>query len=241
MKTSKILLLLLGAVLILALGFTVNWLAAGSGVYFGMLLFQAAGGVGVTTSYTMTWVPQYLLFDSGGNTPTALKCTVLGDGVIHDTVAAQLDLIPTIRMYGRVANHFMIPLADGIIKNKNLTIDMTTSAVGAINVYGFSFEEGDAYMSTLQQTVLANSGAEFRKFAYMVIPAMGATDYLNIEFEDGTVQRFEQEEVPSIAGFYQNLVAAQFVIDNVDGRIRMLQLIPAANRVVAVLRYTEAG
>lgn len=212
------------------------------GVIYGMLLFQAAGGVGVTTSYTMTWVPQFMLFDSGGNTPTSIKITVLGDGVIHDTVAAQLDLLGGgMRLLGRVANHFTIPLADGIIKGKNVTIDFTTSAVGAINVYGYSLEDGDTYVTTLQQTVLANSGMEFRKFAYLVIPAMGATDYVNIEFEDQAVQRFEQAELPSIAGFHQNLVAAQYIIDNIDGMMKMVQLIPAANRTVAVVRYVEAS
>jgi len=99
---------------------------------------------------------------------------------------------------------------------------------------------GNAYVTTLQQTVLANSGAEFRRFAYLVVPAMGATDYINVEFRDGTVQRFEQEEIPTIAGFYQNLVAAQYIIDNINQEIRMVQLIPAANRVVAVVRYVKA-
>lgn len=240
MKSFKFIVSLLGLVVLICASFFIeNWLA-GAGVVYSIFLFQAAGGVGVTTSYTMTYVPQYLIFNDGGNIPTGIKVTVLGDGIIHDTAAAQLPLIRAIRLYGNIANQYMIPLANGIIKGKNTTIDFTTSAVGAIDVYGVSFEEGDAYVTTLQQTVLANSGAEFRKWAYLCIPAMGATDYVNIEFEDGTVQRFEQEEIPTIAGNYQNLVAAQYIIDNIDARIRMLQLIPAANRTLGVMRYVQA-
>jgi len=208
---------------------------------YSILLFTAAGGVGVTTSVTLTYVPQYIFYDDGGNVPTSIRATVLGDGVIHDTVAAQIPMISHIRSFGFVANHHTHALANGLIKNKNLTIDFTTSAVGAIPVYGSSFEDGDAYMMTLQATVLANSGQEFSKFAYLAIPAMGATDYVNVEYEDGTVQRIDQPEFDIIAGFYQNFVAGQFIIDNIDGRIRKVQLIPAANRVVAVIRYAEAS
>lgn len=241
MKVLRILLFALAAIVITALFVGIDHLTHPDGIFYSILLFQAAGGVGVTTSYTMTYVPQYILWNDGGNAITSLKCTVLGEGVIHDSVTAQQALFPQIRMYGRVANVFTVPLTNGLIKNKNMTIDFTTSAVGAINVYGFSFEEGDAYVTCLQQTVLANSGTEFRKFAYLVIPAMGATDYVNIEFEDGTIQRFDQAELPSIAGFYQSLVTGQYIVDNVDARIRMLQLIPAANRTLAVFRYQKAS
>ena len=240
MKIIKGLLTVLLLVLVgLGAYYTQSLLIPFGGVVFGMFLFQAAGGAGVVTSHTMTWVPQYLFFVAAA-TPTALKCNVLGDGVIHDTVAAQLDLMPTIRQYGRIANAFNIPLSNGLIKGKNHTIDFTNAGAPAIDVYGYSMRTGNAYVTTLQQTVLANSGAEFRRFAYLVVPAMGATDYINVEFRDGTVQRFEQEEIPTIAGFYQNLVAAQYIIDNINQEIRMVQLIPAANRVVAVVRYVKA-
>lgn len=238
MKTLRAILFVLGVVVLTSLAFTVNY--DGDTIY-SILLFTAAGGVGVTTSYTMTYVPQYLIYDDGGNVPTSIRCTVLGDGVICDIVAAQIPMIDHIRALGVVANHSVIPLSDGLIKNKNMTIDFTTSAVGAINIYGSSFEEGDAYMMTLQATVLANSGQEFTKFAYLAIPGMGANDYVNIEFEDGTVQRFDQPEFDVICGFTQNFTAGQFIVDNIDGRIRKLQLIPAANRTVAVLRYAQAS
>jgi len=71
-------------------------------------------GVGVVTTFNLTWVPQYIHFVAGTQI-TGLKVTVLGDGVIMDLDAAGLSVLYNIRQFGQVINGYTVPLALSLI------------------------------------------------------------------------------------------------------------------------------
>ena len=192
-------------------------------------------GVGVVTTFNLTWVPQYIHFVAATQI-TGLKVTVLGDGVITDLDAAGLSALYNIRQYGQVANGYTIPLADGLIRGKNVEITVTNSAAQTPILYGVSQQAGSHYIQCLRQTALANSGVDIERFAYLAIPAVVAADVLNISYVDGLTQKVEAAELPAAANLYQS--ASLNIIDNVEGMIDMVQFTPAANRTIYVVRYS---
>lgn len=192
-------------------------------------------GVGIVTTFNLTWVPQYIHFVAGTQI-TGLKVSVLGDGVIMDLDAAGLSVLYNIRQYGKVTDGFTIPLANGLIRGKNVEITATNSAAQTPVLYGVSMAAGSRYIQCLRQTALANSGVEIEKFAYLGIPAIAVTDVLNITYVDGLTQKVEYAELPAMANVFQS--DSLKIIDNVEGMIDNVQFTPSANRTVYVVRYS---
>ena len=192
-------------------------------------------GAAVVTTFNLTYVPQYIHFVAATQI-TGLKVTVLGDGVIMDLDAAGLSALYNIRQYGQVTNGFTVPIADGLIPGKNVEITATNSAAQTPILYAISLQKGSAYIQCLRQTALANSGVVLEKFAYLAIPAIAAADVLNITYVDGLVTQVAHAELAAIGNLYQSGSLA--IIDNVEGMIDMVQLTPAANRTVYLVRYS---
>ena len=192
-------------------------------------------GVGVTSTFNLTYVPQYIHFVAATQI-TSMKVSVLGDGVITDLDAAGLSALYNIRQYGQVTNGYNIPLADGLIPNKNVEITVVNSAAQTPTLYAISLQKGSAYIQCLRQTALANSGVNIEKFAYLGIPAIAAGDIMNITYVDGLVSKVEPAELPAMSNLVQS--GSLNVIDNVEGFIDLVQFTPAANRTVYVVRYS---
>jgi len=140
-------------------------------------------GAVISTAYTfnLNFVPQYLFFVAAA-APTALKVSVFGDGVITDLDANGVTCIQNIRQNGRVTNGYLIPLANGLVVNKNTEIVYTTGGAVAIDLYGISLRQGDAYIQCLRQTALASSGVRVRKFAYLGWQNPEPADIINTIF-----------------------------------------------------------
>ena len=102
------------------------------------------------------------------------------------------------------------------------------------------FRSGDAYVQSLRQTVLANSGAEFTKFAFLGIPALAAADEINITFVDGLVHKYSLVDVLARLGMSQNQITTPGV-DNMNGELDIVSFIPTADRTVYVMRFAETG
>ena len=192
-------------------------------------------GVGVVSTFNLTWVPQYINFVAATQI-TGLKVTVLGDGVIMDLDAAGLSVLYNTRQYGQVTNGYSIPLADGLIRGKNVEITATNSAAQTPILYGSSMQAGERYIQCLRQTALANSGVTLSKFAYLGIPAIAAADVLNITYVDGLTQKVEAAELPFMANVFQS--GSLNIIDNIEMMIDEVQFTPAANRTIYVVRYS---
>lgn len=196
-------------------------------------------GAAVKTTINLNYLPQYLYFIAA-TALTAIKVTVAGDGVVTDLDAYGIANVSGIRRFGAVANSFLVPLANGFIPNRVVTIEITNSAAQTPAIYGLSLAKGDMYITNLKSTVLASSGMRFSKFAHLGIQQMATADQLSVEFQDGHVQDFESTELLGVYTLYSNEVDS-YNIDNVEQNIKSVKLIPAADRVVTVTKYAAVG
>ena len=205
-----------------------------------MRLGTIAAGVGTATTINAQFVPQFLYWNNA-TTLQGLRLSVLGDGVIIDLDTNGLNALKAVRMPGLVANGFLLPIANGIVKNKTIEIIATNGVAGAIDLYGVNIRNnGNVYFQSLKQTVLASSGETFEKFAFLGLPSLAAGDVLNVEFADGLVQKFDQVEAQAYLGLTQNAVSS-YGIDNFEGKVKRVMLTPAANEIVHVMRFAPVG
>jgi len=207
-----------------------------------MILGIIAGGAGVSTTIETTFLPQFIEFDAA--TPTSIRVNVLGDGVIWDVTAAAIPTLRSMRYYSQVsATRVVLPLANGLVKGKNVQITIVNSAAPAFTLYGSSVNNnGNIYIQALTQNVLASSGAQFQKFAFLALPSMVTADIMNISFQDGLVQQFDVFELPSLLQLTQGINGATIIaIDNFDGKIKLVQFTPVAAQLVFLVRFSAVG
>lgn len=193
-----------------------------------------------TTTWPMTWLPQFIFFVAT-TVPTMVKVSVFGDGVIADLDGDGCDALNSIKHVGQITNGYMINLADGIIKGKNVEISITNAVASTVDVYGIVLEDGDIYVQSLRQQALAGSGVEIRDFAYAAFPSAAEGDVWNITFEDETTHKFERAELNALLCLEENPVGTKYNIDNLDGTIRLVQFIPAATQTIYVVQFTAAS
>jgi hypothetical protein len=195
-------------------------------------------GAASVDTFDLTYVPEFLFY-AAGTQLTSLKVSVLGDGVICDLDGAGLSVVGTLGLFGQVTNGYIIPLADGLIKGKNVEIITTNSAAQTPVLYGVSNNYGSVYIQSLRSKALANSGAEFTKFAAWACPAIASGDILTVNYVDGFTANHEFAELPALASMTQNDATAD-ILNNFDGNIDSVQFTPAADRTVYTVRYSGA-
>lgn len=185
-----------------------------------MLIFTAPGGVGTAFAFNMTYVPEFLSYNHGGNQLTALRVETQEDGVLHDWTAAGLNAMNGFMKVGAMtANDTNLRLADGELRPKNVTISGVTSAVGAVAFYVASDNKGVSAFKSSNAAILALNPTLFEKFTAVFLPTMAtATDYAEITYDDGHVQRWEMEDLRRASSTYQQVEG--IIINNIDGRIK---------------------
>jgi len=198
-----------------------------------------AGGVGVVTTLQITYLPQFLSF-TVALTPTAMTIRVLGEGTNVDLDANGLDNFNGFLQLGRNADGYLYALANGLIKGKNVEITVTNNGVPAFDLFGSSQREGDVYITMQRQTILANSGVDFTDFLALAVEAAGATDQFVLTYEDGTTENALREEVQLLLQYTQNLVG-EFLIDNSNGILVKVNVLPAAQRIAYYAKYQPVG
>lgn len=196
-------------------------------------------GAGVETIISLNYVPQYLYFIAS-TVPQSIRVSVAGDGTTLDLDASAIAGVSGIRRYGAVANSYLIPVANGLISGKVTTITIVNGASITPDIYGFSLAQGDTYIVSQRQTVLASSGATLQKFAHLSIASAVDTDEITIGFQDGTVQKFAATELKGVYTLYSNETDS-FTIDNVEGNIVYVRIIPTTDRVVTWTKYQDVG
>jgi len=55
-----------------------------AGLISGMITFTAPGGVATPFTFNMTYLPEFLSWNDGGNALTSLRVETQEDGVLHD-------------------------------------------------------------------------------------------------------------------------------------------------------------
>jgi hypothetical protein len=200
-------------------------------------------GVGVVTNFDLTYVPQYIYYVAATQL-TQLQANVLGDGIITDLDGAGLSAFGKLRAQGNITNGYLIPLANGLIKGKNLRLSFTNSAAQTPTIYAVSFQNGQIYIQCVRQNALANSGIDLNGFAALSFANSGANDFWNVEFRDGTIARMLRDELQAWLSLTQvsNNNASDYMIDNIDSYIRNVNFVPVAAQTVYKLSYvTDVG
>lgn len=192
-----------------------------------------------TGTINLTYMPEYIAFVAA-TVPTQLRVTALGDGVICDLDANGINALNGADEVSRLANAFVIRLADGMIKGRNVEITITNAVASVLTVYGYSERKGIDYLQSIRQTILASSGVEFRDFGLLGLPALGAADTVDILYADGHNQRFMDVELNLLR--QQNSWNNTFeVIDNWDGRITSVNVIAATQQTAYLQRFAPVA
>ncbi len=234
-------LMVLGSAFMLGL-MAIELATAGTpGVSMAVALGTLTTGAGVVSTFNTTYVPKYVFYTAATQL-TGVKITVQGDGVIFDSDAPGLTSSGTIRQFGQVTNSFLITLANGFIPGKNVIWEFTNSGAQVPVIYVSSDEtaNGAMYLQLLRQAVLANSGQNFKDFATIALPSLGATDIVNILYNDGTQQQFNRLELQAYLTLTQNVNAALYTIDNFAGRIKTVNVLAGAAQTAYIQRWVSA-
>lgn len=201
---------------------------ASAGVISGMITFTAPGGIAAAFTFNMTYLPEFLGWNDGGNPLTSLRVETQEDGVLHDWTAAA---IAAQRGYMKVgaltANHQMVRLADGELRPKNVTISGVTSVAGAIAFSVASDNRGVVALKSSNAAILAANPTVFKKFTALFVPTAAAvTDRFEVEFEDGHTQNFGIEDLQRMSTDFQE--APAIVVNNITGYIKKVTVTCAA-------------
>jgi len=230
--------------------FSVIAIAAALSYYFGgeaglitaVALGTLTSGAAVVTTFNSTYLPKYMTYVAATQL-TGVKITAQGDGVIFDSDAVGLNHLGVIRLQGQATTQYVFTLANGFIQGKNIIWEFTNSAAQNPVIYVSSDEtklQSPMYMQLLRQAVLANSGQTFTDFASISFPSIGATDQVNILYNDGTQQQLNRVDLTSQLCFTQNIVNNIFTIDNFAMRIKSVNIIGAA-QTAYVQRWQPAS
>ena len=170
-------------------------------------------------------------------TITNIQVKVAGEGVLTDLNSNQI--IKSISDWQKkqspldlTAPFYVIPLANGFIPYKNVQILITKSGAGAAGtVYGFSQANGDSFFQIVNQTALASSGIDFKKFLFLYIESAASTDRWNLTFQDGFNHQAELPEMITDGTWTQTQKdQVAIMVDNTAFRYSKVNLIPSANR-----------
>jgi len=214
-----------------------------------MLLKHVDAGAVIT--FQTNYVGQFLVLSGQSNQDidvNAVKVTPLGDGVLCDLDKAGVNIVGTNRLISTFAaftnnNLRIIPLADGVIPGKvtDITID-NTDGVGWVKVFMPVMGKGTTYVRTLMQTVLASSQSTFVDFSFLGIdngPGDNEANQVTVDYEDGGSHTFDLQELISLSSYIQDVNKP--IIDNIEGTIRKVTIIPDVDRKVYLQRFDAVG
>lgn len=192
-----------------------------------------------TGTINLTYLPEFLFFEAAA-VPTLLRVTALGDGVILDIDNFGLDAINGVDAVSRVVNGFLVRLSDGLIAGRNVEIVVANAIAGVMTVRGFSTRQGSFYVQHLRQIMLANSGQTFRDFSLLALPNLAATDTIDVNYQDGTSQRFNPVELRQLAGI-NGMQVTHPIVANFDGTVKSVTVITGSTLTAVVQRYADVN
>ena len=224
--------------------FAINFIPGPQGVLYG-LIGTAPGGIGTAFLFNLPYLPEILHWNDAAAPINALNVTTDKEGNIFNLAAAGLAAINGYMKKGpQAANDVTVQLASGHL-NRNVTINGTTSAVGAINFYAHSDNHATAEspvvpFKTSAVTAIALTETTFENFMALFIPTMATlTDYADVEFTDGHVQRMEIQDLITMSTNWQEIAA--IIINNIDSYIHRVKLRCVANTPVYSIKAYIKG
>jgi len=207
-------------------------------------------GAGETVTFQSNYVGQFIVLKTLNNTDikvTQLKVVPLGDGVLCDLDEEGVNIMGTQRLVSTYSNFTnndfrIVMLADGVIPGKVTDITITNGGTQNLWVYMPVFGRGTTYVRSLMQTVLASSQSVFRDFSFLGIQREGGDSeatQVSVDYEDGGNHVFSISELLYCSAFIQDVQKP--VIDNVDGYVTRVNIIPDVDRKVYLQRYDAIG
>ena len=198
-----------------------------------MKLKTLTTGAAVVTTVESTWVPSVIHWDAATQL-TNFKMNVLGDGNIVDLDAAGLSVLNRAFREYTIEGKTCLPLADGLIPSKNVDYTFTNSAAQTPSVYVYSQNKASFYIKHHTQKVFAGSGQEISNFVVLGLPNFVDADSLDIEYNNGTIQKMSPEDLRIINSFDQSIQddVNDLYISNAQGNIKKVVFIPNADQAV---------
>jgi hypothetical protein len=217
--------------------FGVYMMFNGSSEYgLAILVFTAPGGVGAAFTFNMNYLPEKIIWNDGGNPLLNLRIETQEDGVLHDWTADAIDAMNGFLNVGALAaNTKAMPVADGHLPNKQVTISGTTAAVGAVPFMVSSDNRGTVPFNTSLANVLPGNDTEFSKFSSLFLPnVVAATDRVQVFYKDGHVQIYDARELAAWSAMYQQV--GGIIVNNLPGYIDRVVVTSALGGLAYVLR-----
>ena len=200
-----------------------------------LLIFTAPGGIGTAFQFNMSYLPEYIYFNDGGNPLTSLRVESQEDGVLHDWTAAAIAAMNGFLSVGAtIANDVRMLIADGKIPNRSVTISGITSAAGAISIFVSSDNIGTSAFKTANANILAANDTTFNKFSALFLPNLVTlNDRVQVNYKDGNTNIYDPAELISWSNLYQD--AGGSIINNIQGNINDVVVTSAAGGAAYVL------
>jgi len=189
-------------------------------ITWGMLVWTSPAAIGAA-QFNLNYIPQFLIYDAAANPLTNLRVEEQKDGVIFDLPAAGILQVRDYMRYGLVASTVThIRLANGELRNKNVTITATIAAAAAVPFQASSDCQGTAAFKYSVAALLAGQPTPFKKFTALFLPGLAPGDTAFIKFANGHSQLFNEVELLELTSLWQNnQLATGFHVNNIDSYI----------------------
>jgi len=221
------------------------------------LIGTVASGVGTRTSFlSFKSIPQFLVFEVA-TTPQNIKINVNGRIEIVNLDTAGINALCNARVVGRSANSFILPLANGLITDLTMDVEVINNVASAFDIFGVSKNaapvDGAGLYTSLSQTLQQGTANEFRDFKYLALPNLNLTnDVLNIigsKIRSNGVKvsgqwngRIEPAPMRAFLSQYETQsVASKLALDNYSGEWESVWLTPFAQQKVYVQKLVSAN
>ena len=203
------------------------------------MLVATSPAVAAAWQFNLNYIPEFLIYDAGAAPLTNLRVEEQNEGVILDLPAAGILQLRAFKRFGLVASTVTcICLANGHIKNKNITITATIAAAAAVPFQASSDCSGNCAFKYNVAALLAGAPQPFQNFTALFLPGLAPGDTVLIEFANGHTQLFNEVELLELTAKYQNSqLATGFMINNTGAYIHkatVTQAIAGAAYVMAL-------
>ena len=185
-----------------------------------MLVWTSPAAIGAA-QFNLNYIPQFLIWDAAANPLTNLRVEEASQGVICDMPAAALLQIRDYMRFGLVASTVTkIRLANGHLKNKNITITAVIAAAAAVPFQACSDCPGTKPFKYTTAALLAGQPTPFTNFTVLFLPGLAAGDTVQIRFRNRHVQLFNEVELLELTALWQNnQLATGFQVNNINSYI----------------------
>jgi hypothetical protein len=190
-----------------------------AGLVYGILVFTAPGGIATPFAFNMNYLPQFLTFNNVVPL-TTLRIETQEDGVLHDWTAAGIAAVNGYMVLGaQAANIVTLRVANGHLKNKNVTISGVTSAAGAIGFFVCSDNLGSYAFKTNNAAILALNPTRFENFTAVFAPTMAAvTDRCEVVYNNGHQEIYNINDLAAMTSMFQEVPA--IMVNNINAYIK---------------------